>query len=235
MSPAALRIERTRAANDQADGLRRLFGRRARASCRSRHNPHVACGGVVLERLCDAARRRWACTRWWSTPPTARRPPREMALIDLPSCIERLSDDVSYLPRAACRSAIVDTQRLDARLPRRRSATPRRRPTSCWCTPARADLARLFAQPARCARCCWAADTPRSVTHAYAAMKLLAQRAGLLAHDLLLGADAAAARAPSASPRSLAELRRAAFSARRCTTAWSIDPRPDASATPTRD
>ena len=38
-------------------------------------------------------------------------------------------------------------------------------------------------------------DRPASVTHAYAAMKLLAQRAGLVVHDLLLGAaDALAAR-----------------------------------------
>ena len=31
-------------------------------------------------------------------------------------------------------------------------------------------------------------DRPASVTHAYAAMKLLTQRAGLVVHDLLLGA-----------------------------------------------
>jgi hypothetical protein len=33
-------------------------------------------------------------------------------------------------------------------------------------------------------------DRPQSVTHAYAGMKLLVQRAGLMVHSLLLGADA---------------------------------------------
>jgi flagellar biosynthesis protein FlhG len=38
-------------------------------------------------------------------------------------------------------------------------------------------------------------DHPASVTHAYAAMKLLTQRAGLVVHDLLLGAAPTSPRA----------------------------------------
>jgi flagellar biosynthesis protein FlhG len=39
-------------------------------------------------------------------------------------------------------------------------------------------------------------DRPASVTHAYAALKLLTQRAGLVVHDLLLGAAPHSPRAP---------------------------------------
>ena len=49
------------------------------------------------------------------------------------------------------------------------------------------ELAALFAR--RAVRpLLLADDRPGSVTHAYAALKLLAQRAGLMAHDLLLAA-----------------------------------------------
>jgi flagellar biosynthesis protein FlhG len=53
------------------------------------------------------------------------------------------------------------------------------------------DLCRLFARSPELERTrplLLADDRPASVTHAYAAMKLLTQRAGLIVHDLLLGA-----------------------------------------------
>ena len=53
------------------------------------------------------------------------------------------------------------------------------------------DLCRLFARHAAAEGVrplLLADDRPASVTHAYAAMKLLTQRAGLVVHDLLLGA-----------------------------------------------
>jgi hypothetical protein len=57
------------------------------------------------------------------------------------------------------------------------------------------DLARLFAR--RMPRpVLQAADRPESVTHAYAAMKLLSQRLGVMAYDLLVTADAASPRVP---------------------------------------
>ena len=59
-----------------------------------------------------------------------------------------------------------------------------------------AALCRIFARSAeasreghsKCRPLLMADDRPASVTHAYAAMKLLTQRAGLVVHDLLLGA-----------------------------------------------
>ena len=67
-------------------------------------NPHVAFGGVMLERLCagftelglhvlvvDASERASA--------------PSELALMDLADAIEPLSEGVSYLARAGWRSA----------------------------------------------------------------------------------------------------------------------------------
>jgi len=56
------------------------------------------------------------------------------------------------------------------------------------------DLCRLFART-EARPLLLADDRPASVTHAYAAMKLMAQRAGLLVHDLLLSAAPSSPRA----------------------------------------
>src|SRR5213075_2695710 len=65
-----------------------------------------------------------------------------------------------------------------------------------------AELCRMFARVAnvgadaeRVRPLLLADDRPASVTHAYAAMKLLSQRAGLVVHDLLLGAAPSSPRA----------------------------------------
>jgi len=56
------------------------------------------------------------------------------------------------------------------------------------------DLCRMFVR-SEARPLLLADDRPASVTHAYAAMKLLSQRAGLVVHDLLLGAAPSSPRA----------------------------------------
>lgn len=182
---------------DQADGLRRLFARQRVKMVPVVSNPHVAFGGVMLERLCagftelglhvlvvDASERAGA--------------PSELAVMDLADAIERLSDGVSYLAARGLAIRHVDATGSTAPfLAALTDAAPRAEVILVH-APA-TELCRLFARSAELARrsgdesallrpLLLADDRPASVTHAYAALKLLSQRAGLVVHDLLLAA-----------------------------------------------
>lgn len=182
---------------DQADGLRRLFARHRVKMVPVVSNPHVAFGGVMLERLCagftehglhvlvvDASERASA--------------PSELAVMDLADAIEPLADGVSYLAARGLPIRHVDATGSTAPfLTALTDAAPRAEVVLVH-APAN-ELCRLFARSAELARrsgddsalvrpLLLADDRPVSVTHAYAALKLLTQRAGLVVHDLLLGA-----------------------------------------------
>lgn len=182
---------------DQADGLRRLFARKRVQMVPVVSNPHVAFGGVMLERLCagftelglhvlvvDASERASA--------------PSELALMDLADAIEPLSEGVSYLAARGLAIRHVDATGSTAPfLTALTDAAPRAEVILVH-APA-TELARLFARSAELARrsgdesalvrpLLLADDRPASVTHAYAALKLLTQRAGLVVHDLMLAA-----------------------------------------------
>lgn len=180
---------------DQADGLRRMFpGSRVRF-VPVVSNPHLAFGGLMLERLCsafveydvqvllvDASERAQAAG--------------EMAAIELAACIEPLSPRVSYLAARGLPLRFVDTHGFTSEFLDALVDASVKVDVVLVHAPA-ADLCRLFSR--RDARHTGRADMrplllcddrPTSVTHAYAAMKLLTQRAGQLVHDLLLGASA---------------------------------------------
>lgn len=182
---------------DQADGLRRLFARKRVQMVPVVSNPHVAFGGVMLERLCagftelglhvlvvDASERASA--------------PSELAVMDLADAIEPLSEGVSYLAARGLAIRHVDATGSTAPfLTALTDAAPRAEVILVH-APA-TELARLFARSAELARrsgdesalvrpLLLADDRPASVTHAYAALKLLTQRAGLVVHDLMLAA-----------------------------------------------
>jgi flagellar biosynthesis protein FlhG len=183
---------------DQAHGLRRLF-----AGTQARHiavvaNPHVAFSSVVLERLTtvlgamglntlvvDAA----------DSSPAAH----ELAALDLRACVEPLSAQVSYLAARGLPLRHVDTRGSSAHfLDRLQAAAPQ---ASVLLVHAGAsDLARLFTRRAL-RPVLLAADHPESLTHAYAAMKLLAMRCALMSFDLLLAAPPAGARVPRIAER----------------------------------
>jgi len=176
---------------DQADGLRRLFAHTRVCMVPVVSNPNVAFGGVMLERLCTAFAEHGKHTLVVDASERASEP-FEMAAIDLSVCIERLSPQVSYLaarglPLRHVNAAGSTASFLDAAM----QAAP-----NCDVLLVHAsasDLCRLFMRTDATNNVrplLLADDRPASVTHAFAAMKLLTQRAGLVVHDLLLGAAA---------------------------------------------
>jgi flagellar biosynthesis protein FlhG len=177
---------------DQADGLRRLF-----AHARVRYvpvvsNPHVAFGGVMLERLTAAfgehGRHTLVVDAGERAPAHA-----EMATLELAQCIETLSSQVSYLAARGLPIKFVDTHGSTASfLQACADAAPHADVVLVHASAT--DLTRLFAR-SEARPLLLADDRPSSVTHAYAAMKVLAQRAGLLVHDLLLCAATTSPRA----------------------------------------
>ena len=181
--------------NDQAEGLRQMF-----AGARTRFvpvvsNPHVAFGGVMLERLCTAFAERGARVLVVDAGERAG-VAGEMAMIELGQCVERLSPQVAYLAARGLPIRFVDAGgSTRGFLERAADAAP-----GCDVVLVHAEakeLCRMFAHDRRGrvddavdAPCpiVFADDRPASVTHAYASMKLLAQRAGLLVCDLVLAA-----------------------------------------------
>jgi len=177
---------------DQADGLRRMFAHARVRFVPVVSNPHVAFGGVMLERLTAAFAEHGRHTL---VVDAGERGPQhsEMATLELGQCIETLSAQVSYLAARALPIKFVDTHGSTAAfLQACADATPHADVVLVH-APA-TDLVRLFSR-SEVRPLLLADDRPASVTHAYAAMKLLTQRAGLVVHDLLLGAAAASPRA----------------------------------------
>ena len=163
---------------------------------RTRTSPSAACCSSACARRSPSA----ASTRWSSTPRSApTRMPRWRCSI-WPSASSRCRRRSRTSRRAACRCASsTPPARRKAFLQRVAEAAPQCDVVLVHASAS--DLCRLFARSPDVERVrplLLADDRPASVTHAYAAMKLLAQRAGLVVHDLLLGARRTR-RAPSAS------------------------------------
>ena len=179
---------------DQADGLRRLFASARVCIVPVVSNPNVAFGGVMLERLCTAFAEHGKHTLVVDAGERASAA-SEMALLDLAECIEPLSTQVSYLAARGLSLRFVDASGSTASFLRAvTDAAPHCDVVLIHASAS--ELCRLFARSSatdpdgrsNCRPLLLADDRPASVTHAYAAMKLLTQRAGLVVHDLLLGA-----------------------------------------------
>jgi flagellar biosynthesis protein FlhG len=177
---------------DQADGLRRLFAHARVRFVPVVSNPHVAAGGVMLERLCAAFGEHGCHTL---VVDAGERSPAysELATLELAQCIEGLSPQVSYLAARGLPIKFVDTHGSTAGFLQAVSDATPCADVVLVHAPA-TDLTRLFAR-SEARPLLLADDRPASVTHAYAAMKVLSQRAGLLVHDLLLAAAATSPRA----------------------------------------
>lgn len=178
---------------DQAHGLRRLF-----AGVQPQHlalvaNPHVAFSGVVLERLSTVLAGMGLNTLVVDAAENSP-PPQELAALDLHACIEPLSAQVSYLAARGLPLRHVDTRGSSAHfLERVLAAAPQTRVLLVHASAP--DLARLYERRAL-RPLLLAADQPESLTHAYAAMKLLVMRRALMSYDLLLAAPPASRRVP---------------------------------------
>ncbi len=188
----------THAPLDQAHGLRQLFAAQRRRFVPLVHNPHVAFGGVSMERLCAAFAETDLHTLVVDAADTASAA-HELAQVDLSACIEPLSASVSYLAARGLPMRYLDARGatsgfLDAVA----EAAPRADVVLVHA--GASDIARLFAR--RLPRpILQAADHPESLTHAYASMKLLTQRLGVMAYDLLVAADGASPRVPRIAER----------------------------------
>jgi flagellar biosynthesis protein FlhG len=168
---------------DQADGLRRLFAARRVRHLALVHNPFVAYAGVAIERLTSAFAALGQHTLVVDAADSARAP-HEMAPIDLSACVEPLSAEVSFLAARGLPMRYVDTRGSTAAfLAALDDAAPRAGVVLVHA--GASDLARLFT--GRAVRPMLLADAgAESLTEAYAGMKVLAQRQGLLAYDLLV-------------------------------------------------
>lgn len=171
---------------DQADGLRRMFTAPRRRCLAVVGNPHVAFGGVLIERLTTALA---AWRRHTLVVDAADRSPAapELSWLDLAACVEPLSPDVCYLPARGLPSRHIDTRGSAARvLEVLGDAAPQ---ADTLVLHANAlDLSRIFAR--RHVRpVVMMADMANSVTDAYASLKLLATRNGVLGFDVMIAAD----------------------------------------------
>jgi len=177
---------------DQAHGLRQMFAHARVRFVPVVANPHVAFGGVMLERLCTAFGELGAHVLVIDAGDRAP-VPKEMAALELSECIETLSSQVSYLAARGLPVRHVDAQGSTASfLQAAADAAPQADVVLVHA--GESDLCRLFTR-SEARPLLLADDRPSSVTHAYAAMKLLTQRAGLVVYDLLLCASPASPRA----------------------------------------
>ncbi|HSV70525.1 MAG TPA: flagellar biosynthesis protein [Methylibium sp.] len=190
---------------DQAQGLRRLFAAHTMRCIPIVSNPAIAFGGAMLERLCTVYAEQGLRTLVVDAGERARAP-RELARFDLSEGIELLSEQVSYFAARGLPLRYVDASGSTAAfLDAVADAAPDADVVLVHASAS--DLARLFArrvqeQQATALRpivlCDEHAD---SVTHAYGAIKLLATRAGLMAHDLLVSAVPGSKRAALVAER----------------------------------
>jgi hypothetical protein len=171
---------------DQAEGLRQMFAPAHARFVPVVSNPHVPFSGVLLERLTTACAELDLCTLVVDAAEGHSSRPQELTLLDLAEGIERLTPQTSYLAARGLSLRHVDAEGSTAGFLHALAAAAPLADVVLVHAGA-SELARLFAR--RAVRpLLLADDRPDSVTHAYAALKLLAQRAGLMSHDLLLAA-----------------------------------------------
>jgi len=184
---------------DQAHGLRRLFAGTTEPKVIALvANPHVAFASVVLERLTTVLDAMGQHTLVVDAADSSPAPP-ELAALDLCAAIETLSPRVSYLAARGLPAHHVDTRGSSAQfLDRLQAAAPQARVLLVHA--GASDLVRLFGRRAL-RPLLLAADQPDSLTHAYAAMKLLVTRSALMSYDLLLAAPPSGRRVPTIAQR----------------------------------
>ena len=168
---------------DQAHGLRRLFAASKLRFVPVVSNPRVMGAGVLLEGLCAAFSELGLKTLVVDAGEHSPQP-SELAQVDLSNCIERLSPKVSYLAARGLPLRYINAHGSAAAfLEAVAEAAPE--VDVILLHASAAELARVVAL--REVRPLLLTDTdPHSVTEAYAGMKWLTQRAGLMVYSLLM-------------------------------------------------
>ncbi len=189
---------RSAAPRDQAHGLRELFAGAALRFVPLVHNPQVPGAGAVMERFCAAFAEQGLHTLVVDAADTAS-PPHELATVDLPACVERLSPQVSYLAARGLPMHYLDSRAtLAGFLTALRGAAPRADVVLLHA--GALDLRRMFAGRTP-SPVLLVGNRPDSLTHAYTSMKLLSQRLGALAYDLVVAGDVSPRRAQRMADR----------------------------------
>jgi len=189
---------RRRQPPDQADGLRQLFAANDRRVIALVHNPFVAFAGVAMERLASALAAHGLHTLVVDAADTAS-VPHELADVDLGACVEPLSPKVSYLAARGLPLRWIDSRGSTAGfLDALRLAAPHADVVLLHA--GAGDLRRaLMGQPI-CPLVLTGTHAD-SLTHAYASIKLLAQRAGVAVYDLAVVAETDSNRARASADR----------------------------------
>ncbi len=169
--------------DDQAQGLRKLFATTRAHWVPVLSNPEVAASTALLELLCRAYAELGLQTLLVDAGERVETT-SELAAVDMSKCIERLSGRVSYLAARGLPMRYLNHHGsaagfLDAVI----EAAPQ---VDVILLHASApEMARMLTQPQL--RPLLLADTdPRSVTSAYASLKWMAQRTGLLVYSVLM-------------------------------------------------
>lgn len=188
---------------DQAQGLRQMFASRVLRFIPVVANSAAApCGGVVLERLCAAYGTLGLHTLVVDAAEQARAP-SELAEFDLSEGVESLASDVSYL---AARG--MPLRHADARggcasfLDAVADAAPQCDVVLIHASAS--ELVRVFGERAKAINLrplVFTHDQPEGLTAAYAAVKLMSQRANWMAYDLLVCASPRSDKADAVAQR----------------------------------
>ena len=183
---------------DQAHGLRQLFAGSEARFVPLVHNAHVPGAGVVMERFCAAFADQGLRTLVVDAADTATSP-NELATVDLASCVERLSPQVSYLAARGLPLHYLDNRASLAGFLEALRVVATQADVVLLHAGA-LDLRRMFV--GRTPRAVLlAGNRPDSLTHAYTSMKLLSQRLGALAYDLVISGDVGQRRAQRMTER----------------------------------
>ena len=181
---------------DQAHGLRQLFAGQDLCFLPLVHNPQVPGAGAVMERLCAALAELGHRTLVVDAADSAS-PAHQLATVDLAACVEPLSPQVAYLAAGGLAMQFLDSRATLAGFVEALRAT-------AAASSVRADVVLLHAGALDLRRMfvgktprplLLAGNRPDSLTHAYTAMKLLSQRLGALAYDLVVAGDVSQRRA----------------------------------------
>lgn len=145
-------------------------------------NPHVEHHGAVLARLASVFAERGLNTLVVDAADTAPEP-GELAFIDLGACVEPLSPQLAYLAARGLPMQFVDTRGSCASFINRMVSVVYDVDVVVIHAEARV-LARMLGDQAL-RPVLLASGASESITHAYAALKLLVQRVGLMSFDLV--------------------------------------------------
>jgi len=195
---ARQRAARADAPTDQADGLRRMFGGGQAVLVPVVANPYVEHHGALLARVAGTFAERGFNTLVVDAADTAPEP-GELAFLDLASCVEPLAPRLAYLAARGLPMQSVDTHGSCARfIPKMTGLVPD------------IDVVVLHAEVRVLCRMLGqrelrpvllASASTESIKHAYAALKMLSQRLGLMSFDLVVPTS----RRGQPSPQQLAD------------------------------